>query len=630
MSAKTFLIAHGEKLAVAAVAGGCTLVLMGTIDDPTIRPKDNQAAIEAINAKIDVVFKKQSPPVMKEPRAYLDQLLGRIADSAPTTPTMAWLTSPPDKGRGTTVIEGKNVPPSGTYVYIYELLAPTVALEDAIGSLKVSIAPPVVAAQGAGRRVTSEVSRTWTRDDKGTVTNTGRHLGVQVQIKVGDNDWKALVLPGAGKDGVLPIDKLATAPVTIPTPEPWQRHHLRARLIAAATALDLDAKIERPKQSVIVYPGEASAGPTEDQALLDKATAQYAAKDGALYKLFLRPSPGPLPTNSTLEPGEKLFLGPWSPIAKVDATASVRFALVGLSTAPMAEDPTKTRDVGRFLLLRLFQQGEERKWMEKPLELKFGIGDVLGVKGEKIDHPFLAGKKIEVDLMTPFVIDKLVKDEKRVLYWMVRAKTRPTGGKDRDLELSNKEVPTDIVVLKNPETGSELTLTKLISISPPNQANVQVYPYHASQYVEKDDFTSAPSEFRQWGLIPEKPKDWAPGKGPLAELYKAKKNEEALDAESFTTDTTYYAFPDGRLVWWERIEHKQMVHDPDGVLSDKSALPAPTKTEPAPGPTTKPPAGMPPTGATKPPAGSSLPPPGGMPPGGMPPSYTPPPAPPRR
>ncbi len=632
MSAKTFLIAHGEKLAVAAVAGGCALVLMGTIDDPSIKPKDNKEAIETINAKIDKVFKAQSPPVMKEPRAYLDQMLGRVGDSAPASPTMAWLTSPPDKGRGTPDDEkGKPPKPTGTYLYVYELLTPTVAIEDAIGSLKISVASPESTNAAAARRVTSDANRTWTREDRGTVTNTGRHLGVQVQIKVGDNDWKALVLPGAAKDGVLPMAKLANAPVTIPTPEPWQRHQLRARIIAAATALDIDGKVvERPKQSVVVHPGQASAGPTEDQALLDKALAQYASKDGALFKTLLRPSPGPLPAGSILAPGEKLFLGPWSPIAKVDATASVRFALVGLSTAPLAEDPTKSRDVGRFLLLRLFQQGEERKWMDKPLEEKFGVGDVLGKKDEKIENPFIPGKKISVDLMTPFVVDKLIKDQKRVLYWTVKTKGRDGGGKDRHLDLGNKEVPTDVVVLKNPETGSELTLTKLISISPPNKADTQVYPYHANQYVERDEFTSAPSEFRQWGLEPEKPKAWNPGAGPLADLYKAKQDEGALDAESYTTDTDYYAFPDGRVVWWDLVEHKLMIHDPDGVLAAKPAEAAPKTPEaqPTAGKPTPPPTGKPP-GSGAPPGPGAMP-PGAMPPGAMPPGFTPPTAPPRK
>jgi len=95
MSAKSFLIAHGEKLAVVAVAGGCALVLWSAASDESIRPKDNQQQIEAINAKISQGFLKNEAPVMKEPRPYLDQLLGRLSEQAPITPTMAWLTAPP-------------------------------------------------------------------------------------------------------------------------------------------------------------------------------------------------------------------------------------------------------------------------------------------------------------------------------------------------------------------------------------------------------------------------------------------------------------------------------------------------------------------------------------------------------
>ena len=54
---------------------------------------------------------------------------------------------------------------------------------------------------GQGRRISGDADKRWSREEKGTVVNTARHLGVQVQIKIGDNEWKPLVLPGASKDG---------------------------------------------------------------------------------------------------------------------------------------------------------------------------------------------------------------------------------------------------------------------------------------------------------------------------------------------------------------------------------------------------------------------------------------------
>jgi hypothetical protein len=605
MSPKTFLIAHGEKLAVVAVAGGCALILSGSINDPTIRPKDNLQQIEAINTKIDTVFKKQSPPVLKEPRPYLDQMLGRIAEGPVVTPTMAWLTTPPDKGRHGGGGKGMD----GTYLYVYELLPPAVSVEDAIGSLNITVAAPTVVSVGQGRRVSGEPLRRWERvDHRGTVSNTGRMLGLQLEIKVGDNDWRPLALPGASADGVLPLEAIGTTPVTIPTPEPWQRHQIRARVIAAATALDLDGPpVERPRQSVVVYAGQASAGPTEDQPLLDALLAQYGAKQGPLFKGLLRPVPGPLPANAKLSEGEKLFLGPWSPIAKVDATASVRFALIGLSTAPREEDPTKFRDVGRFLLLRLFQQGDDRMWMKTPLEMKFGEGDVLGAKDVDIDNPFQPGNTIRVNLPTPFVVDKLIKDQKRILYWMVKVKSRKGGGRDKDLDLDKKEVTTDVVVLKNPETGSTIDLTKLINIIPPLRNDILIYPHRAAAYIERDDFIASPSGFRQWGLSPEQPKAFQPETGPLTDLYKLKVEEHALDRESFRTDTVYYAFPDGRLAWWDVVEHALKVQDPEGVMSTTTA--APVVAPPVvPTPVGKAPAdGMPPE--IHPPGDQPMPPP---------------------
>jgi hypothetical protein len=483
---------------------------------------------------------------------------------------MAWLTNPPDKGRDGGGI-GQPPPIPGVYLYIYELLAPTVGIEDAIGSLKIRVAPPESASQGQGRRISSEAERKWNRDDKGPVVNSGRHLGVQVEIKVGDNEWKPLVLPGASKEGVLPLAAMPAGAVTIPTPEPWQTHKLRARLIAAATALDIDKKlVERPRQTVLVHSGLASGGPTEDTAVLDKALVQINVKDGAFFKALLRPSPGPLPAGTRLQADEKLFLGAWSPdspAATVEATASVRFALLGFSTAQLPEDPQKTRDVGRFLLLRLFEQGGERKWMEKPIEEKFGVGDVLGVKKVEIPSPFPPHGKIKVDLDTPFVVDKLIKDQERVLYWFIKPVPRKDGSKGRDLFLDKKPIKTDIVELKNPDTGSVLVLTKLISVNPPSGKDVLFYPHRAASLVEKDEFTKAPSDFRQYKLVPEAPKAFKPGTGPLDKLHKAKQAEGALDLASYETDTDYYVCPDGRIAWWELVVRTVKVHDPDGVMT---------------------------------------------------------------
>lgn len=609
MSAKTFLIAHGEKLAVAVVAGGCALVLWGSVTDESIKPKDDQQQIDAINAKIDLVFKNQSPPVLKEPRPYLDQLLARVGESGSASPAMAWLTNPPDKGRG-------QPQANSTYLYVYELLAPAIAVEDAIGSLRITLTPPEPASTGHGRRISSEPLRQWERNDRGAIVNTARHLGLLVEIRIGDGDWRPLALPGAGKDGVLPLAGLGQGPITIPTPEPWQRHLLRARVVAAATALDLDGKrIERPRETVVVVAGQASAGPAEDQAVLDRILAQYTAKQGALFASLLRPVPAP--AGVKLEAGEQAFLGPWSPIARVDATASVRFALLGLGTAPAKDDPAKTRDVGRFLLLRLFQQGEQREWMKRPLEQRFGEGEMLAVEGVEIDNPISTGGRIRTDLKTPFVVEKITKGQNRVLYYSLKIKARQGGGRHKDLEIEKKETQTDVVILRNPDTGSSIELTRLITINPP--PGRLIYPHRAAAYAERDEFVAAPSTFRQWGLVPEEPKLLPPGTGPLADLHKARMDEGALDAASFTTDTPYVAFPDGRLAWWDTVETTLKIHDPEGVMEAKAAPTpeAPPVADPAaPGKHGAPPAGGPPP--------EGAPPEGAGPPGAQPPQPQPP------
>ena len=578
MSAQTFLLAHGEKLVLAVVAGGCGLALWYAIEDPTIRPKEDQAQIEKLNAEIDKVFAKQRPPVMKEPRPYLDQLLGRVAESAPVSPTMAWLTNPPDKGPGKP--QGPDGPdgPPNAYLYIYELLTPKVQVKDAIGSLDITVTLPTSEPRG-DRRISSEHNRIWNRKTTSAITNTGRLLGVQLELKVGDNDWRPLVLPGASPEGVLSLAAIPPGAVTIPTPEPWQTHRVRARLIAAATALDLDQKIpDRPKHSVLVHSGPATSGPAEDATVLDRAQAQISRKDGALFKALLRPSPGPLPAGARLQADEKLFLGAYGPEDTEEATASVRFALVGLSTAPLPDDQTKSRDVGKFLLLRLLEleQGGERKWMEKPLEEKFGVGDQLGLKQQQIISPFPPHKTVVQDLDTPFVIDRLVKDQERVLYWFLKTGPRPDGGRGKVLVLDKRTVKTDVVELRNPVTNSVLVLTKLITVNPPSAKDALFYPHRTSSLAEREEFTKAPSEFRQWKLVPEAPKAFKQGSGPLHELYLAKKAQGALDLASYATDTDYYVFPDGRIAWWDQIERTMKVHDPQGVMTAKQAPVAPT------------------------------------------------------
>lgn len=571
MSASSFFIAHGEKLAVLVVAGGCGFVLWNTFSDQSFQPKDNTQRVEDINRSIEDVFKNQNQLLLREPRPYLEQLLARVGEQTPVTPTMSWLTTPPDVGKG----GGDNF----TFLYIYELLAPSVKVKDLVGQLQVTVSLPEKGAdEGDGRRVSSADKKTWTRKDKLTITNRARHLGVQVEIKVGKGDWRALVLPGASKEGVLPLQGLGTDPVVLPALEPWQKHTVRARIIASATALDFNDKSERPQETVVVFPGRVSTGPIDDDRVLQQMAAQLGGNTGPLRDLALKPVNGPLPSTVRLDAKERIFLGPWSTDdgnSSAAITGNVRTALTGFTVESQKDDPSKTREVGKFLLVRLFQQGNEQKWLEKPLERKYGVGDRLGDPDEPVPNPFTQ-KTIKAVFSTPFVIQSLVKDQKRVLYWTIKPKARQGGGKERDLAVDKKDVPTDIVVLKNPETGSELVLTKLIAITPPPAAGVVVYPFRAAAQNERDDFAKAPNEFKQWGLMPEEPKAYQPNSGPLEDLHKAKVKSGALDAASFTTDTVYYELADQRLVWWDTVSHSMMKEDPKGV--EKAAMSVPTAT----------------------------------------------------
>lgn len=439
MSAKSFLFAHGEKILVAVVAGGCVYALSGSLSDPSYRPKENAQRIDEINSFIDKVFQQQVPPLVKEPRAYYDQLMARLAESPPVNPTMAWLTVPPDLSKG---------PKDGPYFYVFELPDPEVTLRDAVGQLEITIALKADENASPARRVSAEIAREWTRPDKGIVTNTAHVLGVCLELRIGsDGDFKPLVLPGATKDGILPLEALEKGPLLYTTSEPWQKHYVRARLVAAATAWDPTDTSIRPKETVLVMPKVVSPDLVADQKLMDELLVEWKKKAGPNLDMALKPETGlALPADAVVAKNEKVFRSPAQPDAKVPGvvvTASVRFALVGLGTD--LKDG-QSRDIARFIFAKRFVDGEQAKWMDKPVELKYGEGDPLGEK-LTVPNPFGDGK-IPADLTTPFVVSKLVKGQPRVLYWMIKTKSRQGGGKNKDLELEKKEITTDLVVLK--------------------------------------------------------------------------------------------------------------------------------------------------------------------------------------
>ncbi|MCS6970984.1 MAG: hypothetical protein NZ552_08265 [Planctomycetes bacterium] len=591
MSAADFFIAHGEKLALVVVIAGCAYALWTTLDDPEIRPLDDLGKIEEKNEKIAAVFKKQDPPKLREPRRYLDEMLSRVAEAPTPAPVMAWLTTPPDKGRGDAVGSAG----SGLQPYIYELHPPQVMLEDAIGTLRVTITLPDAKQLPNRPRVSAQPEQRWERDDK--TVNSARYLGVQLQLKIGDGPWQPWVLPGASADGVLPIARISASPMVVDTPEPWQTHRVRARLIAAATALDLEGAIpERPRYTVLVYPGASSPSPAKDAEFLDQVRHELRKKEGALWRAFLRPI-APL-AGVQLGAQERCFAGPWSNEAKVEATDSVRFAFVGITTQADPNDPTKTREVGRFLLLRLFEQGGERKWLDKPIEERFAVQEVIRKTDVTVANPFGEGR-IKASLQTPFRVKRLLKEQRRVLYWQIRAVAGSDG--KRRLQLEKKEVSTEIAEVENPATKTVIVLTRLATINPPSGRDVVIYPHRTVALNERDEFVRAPSEFRQWGLVPQEPQAHQPDTGPLAELYQAKiEAKETVLAQIYKTDTDYYSLADGRIVWWDPLNKVMRIHDPEGVMASKETAPPPPTPPPGAGTAAPSPA----AGTTPPPKGA--------------------------
>ncbi len=607
MDPKHLMLAHGEKAVVLIVAGLCAWKLIAVFTNDEIRPGTTQQATSDRIAVIAKVMDSKDVPSLKAPPTYLEDMKARFNRELPRAVRPSWIFSHTDIGGGA----------SGTFYYIYELNAPAVVPKDNIGTIEVVVSPPKVGT-GSERR-SSEWEKQWTRTTEKTILNSAKVAGVQVEMKVGEGQWRPLKAPGVLAEGFIPLETLKKSEkFTFPTQAVWERHYFRARTILKATGYtgeDKDAD-----ETVLVHNGQIDE---PDWKIFGE---QMKASPEMLTNEFMAGAKQAVP-GVDLKKGELLYYSNDCDIAWINATSDIRFAFEKSLTDP--SDPSK--ESASVLLSKQFKRPTGNVWLDKPEVFKVEKDDVIG--GKRNLKPPGEDKLKEVDLTTPFQLVDIKHGIERIWYYEVKAKARTDGAKGKELYFEPVKKQTDVAVLKNSKTGVVVEMTKLAKITKPNRSLTGktfpvFYPmFPGDFYDEEDEFRKSPSEFQQWGLIPPTPIMHDKDTGPLEDL---RLNPPGNGV--YKTDTAYIELPDGRLIWWEPINKEIAIYPEPKADAKGPALPpprlngpkngpkavTPPKTPKAVAPPRQPPPGAYPPGAGGPPPGAGGPPPGagGYPQGG--------------
>lgn len=591
MSAKDILVLHGEKIALGVTGLVCGLVLFNTFVNDEVRPSAEGGSAKDIKEAITSIAeyrKRARPPILKPVPEYAQRMKDDFARAMPSRPLMAWTTVHPDMGP---------ITPPDTFLYVYELLPPRLEVKDAIGSLEILVSLPEAI---RGKERLSDLDKAeWTRKDVTTVANHAEIAGAIIEQRIG-KDAKAEWKPVAGGK-LIPLEDLAK-PVAIEGTVDFETYAFRARLVAKATGFrpgtDGDGDVLVAEGRILPL----DATPDEDWWRRLESRIFGKAQD---FKGFI--TPGPAPEGLTLSEGESAYTGPLAEPLALVASSAIRFQLDKLAPDPQKPDA----QLATIQLTKLLRQDGKEAWL--PMQ-KFTVpvGAVLG-SPKNIKNPLANDGVEEFVLTTPFTLEKIDKDVKRVIYYEIKQVARTDGKPGKALEVFPKEVSTDVVTFANARTGDKLKLAKLIPLTRPGDPKARIFP-DLTPVNEKQAFEDSPGTFTQQVLLPDPPIRHAPGTGPLEDVRK--KDKQA------TTDTDYFEMPDGRLYFWQPLNRDTFMRLKPGATYKAREVVAPVA------PTPVPPAPVSPRpGTNKAPPPGDLPPDGPPPygpPDGMPPEATPP------
>jgi hypothetical protein len=604
MAAQDFFVMHGEKVVVGVVGAACAYLILNAFTNDGIRPMGGEGGISATTIKDDITFidgyrPKAKEPILKPVPDYAGRMKNDFTRIIPSPQLMAWVTAHPDMGQriGDNQSGGEVL----SFIYVYELLAPTLTVKDAIGSFEVgvTVAPP----QRTAERLVDKDEVTWQRKaTEGTIDSSADIVGALIERQVGKGPWEPV------NDGKLLAFSDFKTGISIPTVD-YETYAFRARLVARATGYGFGA----PGGEVMVANGRwigLDAEPTEADFL--KLMGAVNQRNQAVLSKFIRPTrDNPALSSVELKGRENLYVGPQNDATVLRAQSAVKFQLLKLDPDPA--DPSKS--TATLLLTKLFRANGKEGWVEMQQYKTLKPGMKLGDDTRKLDDPTDdEALKVPLDLSTPFELVRVDKDVKRVYYHELKLVARKDGKPGKEFELRSKEKTTDTATFKNTRTGEILVVAKLERLTRPNSPDAMITP-DLVPVDEKEEFEKDPGAFAQQELLPALPIMHQPDTGPLEDLFKKGK-------KSAKTDTPYYEMPDGRLYYYE--PNNKLV-PPDvwklGVTpKPKVELPKPEpKATPAPTPVptgaghkpTTPEPGMPPGGPESMPHD-------GMPPGVMP------------
>jgi hypothetical protein len=549
MSGNDILIQHGEKAAVALIALICVYVIWGTLNNEAIHPQSGpngervtSETIKATTKLVGDMASKGKAPSLKEPPNYLADMRRRI--TSPVTPGayMLMVSAHPDAGPIN--------PGESAFVYVYELHQPQIEVKDTVGSLELILTLPSSKRSNSKQLNDSERAR-WSRtvpkgkDGRSEVENRAEWLGVIIEMKSDGGNWEPLAVEGKITAGFVPLEATRES-VPVPKVKSWTTYSFRARMLAKATGYHPFNQIPPADRTVLVCAGDIDPNP--DSINWTQLAMRLRDNDATVTAKFL---PGDIEAPITLQPSltdkERLYRSEWSDEAKVTASSAVRMYLDKVSPDP--QNPDALLAHMKLTLMMRDPKNNSPMWLKKTEDYKVGptqeLGDDTRTQDIPTDDPVALLKRI--DLKTPYKLMAMDKGVKRILFYEVVAQSRAGGAKGKDLVLKEKDAMTDKAEFKNGVNGETKTFFKLVAIQRPAKAGeIFIYPDYPAGFNEEDEFNANPGEFIQPTLAPTKPRRWQNGEGPLAELLQ-KGNDLAQ------TDTPYYQFPDGRLVYYDNI-----------------------------------------------------------------------------
>ncbi len=542
MSFKHALIAHGEKIAVAATLLLCALEVTATLNDESMKPSGiTTAKIDEQNAGIDKVFAEGKHPILKPVPDYIGELNSRFTKPLAAQPVDSWLLVAPDRGPAQ----------RGFFPYVFEAPAPILQAKDSVGAVALTITLPE-GTRPAGRRLADGPSALWQRPDEG-VTNSATVIGVFIESRAGDATWKPVKIRGAnsGDSGFIAQEDLIAAQgqVVAENIEPWVKHFFRASTIVRATGLPPQGT-PSSSEAVLVVQGRLEG---QDETYWQKLTEQVKGRVATTLSRFAPEIKPPAGVNWPSQTEKDRFYRGQSTgdtDVPVSVTADVRFAFSKIGSDP--KDPTK--EVIRFLVTKLFtdSKGGPSVWLGEPKVFTAAKGDVIGGKVQAPDPRRPDGSMSNIDLATGFKVVGIERNKKRILFYEIKERARPDNKKGRDLDAVAKEVSTDVVLVENLRSKVQLSLVRLGNVKIPAKTGTIIYPAYDKDLDEDQEFRKNPGSFTQYGLEPVAPVKHQADTGPLKAIQAKHPGEE----DFYTTDTVYYEFADGRLVWYEPLNKR--------------------------------------------------------------------------